>query len=398
MSNEQRVTSNESKNRNIGVAGAASLGRRSFGEGGSRDDHAGRHRFQVWLRSGLGPSFTRCSLLVARYFLLVVLILSGCDGRREHVITGRTMGTTYSLKVVTGYFGSIAGLQEKIDRRLEQINHSMSPYLKDSEISRFNRFQQIGEEFRISADFLAVMKAAAQIYELSDGAWDGTVNPLVDLWGFGRTGRGDQAPAAEKIAALLGDIGFEKIEIRDSGALIKRQASVSLDLSSIAKGFGVDQVAGVVREAGFTDFLVEIGGEVAAAGARPDGRPWRVGINRPKPAAGFDEVYKVVSLKNQALATSGDYRQFFVQDGRRYSHIIDPKTGYPVTHHVVSVSILADTCTRADGLATAVMVMGAEKGLALINRLAGVEGLIVVENPDGSLTDGASRGWHAYED
>ena len=205
-------------------------------------------------------------------------------------------------------------------------------------------------------------------------------------------------PPAGKIAALLGDIGFDKIEIRETGALIKRQASVTLDLSSIAKGFGVDQVAGVVRSAGFTDFLVEIGGEVIAAGFRGDGRPCRVGINRPKPEAGFDEIYKVVSLKDQALATSGDYRQFFVQDGRRYSHIIDPETGYPAAHRVVSASILADTCALADGLATAVMVMGAERGLALIDRLEGVEGLIVVENPDGSLTDGASRGWYAYAD
>jgi len=344
---------------------------------------------------------TRYSLLITRCFfpaLLAALLAAGCDGRRENVLTGRTMGTTYSVKVVTGYFGSIAGLQEKIDRRLEAINHSMSPYLQDSEISRFNRFQQTGEEFRISADFLQVMKTAAQVYELSGGAWDGTVNPLVDLWGFGRAGRRSQVPAAGKISELLGDVGFDKIEIRDSGALIKRQASVTLDLSSIAKGFGVDQVAAVVRDAGFTDFLVEIGGEVLAAGVRPDDRPWRVGINRPKPAAGFDEVYKVVSLKDQAFATSGDYRQFFVQDGRRYSHIIDPKTGYPVAHRVVSVSILARNCTLADGLATAVMVMGAERGLALINRLEGVEGLIVVENPDGSLADEGSRRWHAYAD
>lgn len=306
------------------------------------------------------------------------------------------MGTTYSVTVVTGYFGSVAGLQEKIDRRLDDINRSMSPYLKDSEISRFNRFLKAGAEFRISADFLDVMKAAARIYQLSDGAWDGTVNPLVDLWGFGRAGRADQVPAAEKISALLGDIGFDKIEIRETGALVKRQASVTLDLSSIAKGFGVDQVAGVLRAAGFTDFLVEIGGEVRAAGIRPDRRPWRVGINRPKPEAGPDEIYMVVSLKGQALATSGDYRQFFVQDGRRYSHIIDPKTGYPVAHRAVSVSVLADNCTLADGLATAVMVMGAERGLALINRLDGVEGLIVVENPDGRLTDRTSRSWHAY--
>jgi thiamine biosynthesis lipoprotein len=331
-------------------------------------------------------------LLVARCFLLTFLLggLAACDMRREHVLTGRTMGTTYTVKVVTGTFGSVSGLQEKIDRRLDEINRSLSPYLADSEISRFNRFQKTGVEFPVSADFLRVMKVAARIYALSDGAWDGTVNPLVDLWGFGRAGRPGQVPPAEKIAAALAEVGFNKIDIRDSGALVKREASVTLDLSSIAKGFGVDQAADVVRSDGFADFLVEIGGEVVAAGLRPDGRPWRVGINRPKPEAREDEIYKVVALRDRAFATSGDYRQFFVHDGRRYSHIIDPRTGSPVANRVVSVSILAGDCTLADGLATAVMVMGAERGLALIDRLEGVEGLIVVERPDGSLQEHAS--------
>jgi thiamine biosynthesis lipoprotein len=302
------------------------------------------------------------------------------------------MGTAYTVKVVTGYFGSVSGLQAKIDRRLDQINHSMSPYLKDSEISRFNRFPEVGAEFPISMDFLRVMQIAAQIHALSEGAWDGTINPLIDLWGFGRSGRTDQRPPPETISALLEDTGFQKIEVRDSGALVKRQASVSLDLSSIAKGYGVDQVSDEIRRAGFANFLVEIGGEVYAAGVRPDGRPWRVGINRPQAGARFDDVYRVIALQDQAFATSGDYRNFFVENGVRYSHIIDPQTGYPVHAGVVSVSILADNCTLADGLATAVMVLGVEKGLALFYRLDRVEGLIVEELADGSLRDHFSEG------
>ena len=324
--------------------------------------------------------------------LSVFLLASGCDAKREHTLTGRTMGTTYTIQVVTGYFGSVSGLQEKVDRRLDEINRSMSPYLKDSEISRFNRFQEVDAEFPVSADFLRVMQSAARIHQLSEGAWDGTVNPLVDLWGFGRSGRAGRRPPAEKIEALRTGIGFHKIEIRDSGALVKRRAEVTLDLSSIAKGYGVDQVAGEIRSAGFSDFLVEIGGEVFAAGLRADGRKWRIGINRPKTDARFNEVHQVVSLSDQALATSGDYRNFFIQDGMRYSHIIDPQTGYPVANGVVSASILADNCTLADGLATAVVVMGAEKGLELLNRLEHVHGLIVTESPDGTLTDHVSRG------
>jgi len=330
----------------------------------------------------------RASLLLA----LAALPAAGCGPRLEHGISGRTMGTTYHVKVVTGPFGSVAGLQQKIDRRLEQLNLSLSPYIPESEISRFNRFPRVGEEFPVSADFLRVMETSERVFELSEGAWDGTVNRLVDLWGFGRAGPTHRVPPPERIAALLAEVGFQRIEIRHRGALVKRQASVTLDLSSIAKGYGVDQVAELIRAEGHLDFLVEIGGEVYAAGARRDGRPWRVGIERPRAEAEPDGLHKVVSLRDRALATSGDYANYFVENGVRYSHILDPRTGYPVTNHVVSVSILAPTCTLADGLATAVMVMGAEKGLALVNRLGGVDGLVVVEMPDGRLQDYPSEG------
>jgi len=355
--------------------------------------HGGHPRPEAF--PAAAPAFfsVRYVLLIARCFVLVGLlsVWVGCDSKREHTLAGRTMGTTYTVKVVTGYFGSVAGLQEKFDRRLDEINRSISPYLTDSEISRFNRFQRVGEEFPISADFLRVMKTAARLYALSGGAWDGTVGPLVDVWGFGRGGSPGRVPPAETIAALLRDVGFDKIEIRASGALVKRHAAVSLDLSSVGQGYGVDQLVELLRAAGFTDYLVEIGGEIYAAGARPDGRPWRVGISRPAAGARPDDIYKVVSLKDQAFSTSGDYRQLFVQDGIRYSHHIDPATGYPVRNGVVSVSILADNCTFADGLGTAVLVSGVEKGLALIDRLEGVEGLLVVEAADGSLQDYPSK-------
>nr|MCU0539772.1 FAD:protein FMN transferase [Desulfobacterales bacterium] len=310
-----------------------------------------------------------------------------------HLIEGRTMGTTYHVKVVAGSAAAVKGTKDKIERRLEEINRSMSPYLPESEISRFNRFRETGAEFPVSTDFLRVMQAAAQVYAMTGGAWDGTVNPLVDLWGFGRGGRRDRAPAPEAIAALMAEVGFDAIEIREHGALVKRRGDVSLDLSSIAKGYGVDAVAEVLRRSGFTDFLVEIGGETAASGKRSDGKPWRVGISRPAPDARVDDLHAVIALRDQALATSGDYRNFFIHNGVRYAHIIDPRTGYPVSSHVVSASVLAPDCTLADGLATALIVMGAERGLALIERTEGVEGLIVVEKPDGSLENHASSGF-----
>ena len=329
--------------------------------------------------------------------IALCFLSAGCDGKREHLIQGGTMGTTYHITVVTGYFQSVSGLKEKIEKRLIEINASMSTYQKDSEISRFNEFNQTGRKFKVSEDFYRVMKAAQTIYRLSDGAWDGTVNPLVDLWGFGSGGPKNKIPPETEISARLSAIGFDNIEVLESRFLLKKRAAVTLDLSSIAKGYGVDQVADAIRKEGFQNYLVEIGGEVYASGYRKDGKLWRIGINRPQTDAGFDEVYKVVNLHNRAFATSGDYRNYFVVDGIRYAHIIDPRTGYPISNGVVSVTIIADTCTFADGLATAIMVMGPEKGLDLINRLDAVEGLIIVEQMDGSLADFYSKGFNVLK-
>jgi thiamine biosynthesis lipoprotein len=325
--------------------------------------------------------------------ILALLALTGCGKRPELRLSGRTMGTTWHVTLI-GH-GSAAVLQEKIERRLDEVNRSLSTYREDSEIRRFNRFRRTGEEFPVSADFLRVMRVAARVFALSGGAWDGTVMPLVDLWGFGPAGPVTRPPPEDAIAAGLATVGFAKIEIRGSGALVKREASVTLDLASIAKGYGVDQVAEIVRREGFTDFIVEIGGEVRAGGARRDGRPWRVGISRPTADAAPDELYRVVLLHDEAFATSGDYHNYFVRDGVRYSHVQDPRTGRPVTNGVVSVSIRAPDCTLADGLATAVMVMGAEAGLALVERVPGVEGLVVVATPSGGLRDYPSAGFRS---
>jgi thiamine biosynthesis lipoprotein len=320
-------------------------------------------------------------------------LLTGCAPRGDHRLEGRTMGTSYHVTVVAGPGQSVDGLQGEVDRRLEEVNHGLSTWQEDSEITRFNRQAEVGEVFAVSADFLRVMTAAAEVHALSGGAWDGTVNPLVVLWGFGPGGPALSSPSPERIEAAREEVGFEKIEIRATGALVKRHPAVTVDLSSIAKGFGVDAVSEVLEGRGFTDFLVEIGGEVFASGRRRDGRPWRIGINRPDPAAGPGEVYKVVPLADQALATSGDYRSYVVEDGRRRSHIIDPRTGQPVTNGVVSASVLAPTCMQADGLATAIMVMGPEDGIRLIEDLDGVEALIVVDRRAGFLEEHPSSGF-----
>ena len=319
------------------------------------------------------------------------------EAKQEHVIRGRTMGTTYSVKVVTGNIEGISGVKEKIDERLAEINWSMSTYQRDSEISRFNRFKKVGQRFKISNDFFQVMRVGQKIHRLSNGAWDGTVNPLVNLWGFGRSGRRDKIPPKREIDALLSEIGFANIEVLSPGFLVKKRAAVTVDLSAIAKGYGVDEVAAVLRNLGYKNYLVEIGGEVFAAGHTKDNTSWRIGINRPRVDAAFDAVYAVVALGNQGFATSGDYRTFFEVDGVRYSHVIDPRTGFPVSNGVVSASIIAGNCTLADGIATAVMVMGEQKGLEMIDRLDGVEGLIVVEQNNGTLVDYYSKDFEAID-
>lgn len=330
---------------------------------------------------------------------LLVVLVSGLHhpvmALDEYRFTGRTMGTTYQVKVVAETLKDNAGIQAQMNARLEQINQSMSTYRPQSEISRFNALTTTPQPFRISGDFLKVMLAGRQIHKMTQGAWDGTISPLVVLWGFGNAAPITKIPDPKVIAQTMEQVGFDGIGIlakASDGFLEKRRKGVSLDLGSIAKGYGVDQLAKLLYRLGFNRFLVEIGGEVYASGKRLDGRQWRVGINQPRKGGAVNAVYKVVPLENRAMATSGDYRNFVQIDGRYYSHIIDPHTGFPVNNGVVSVSVIAENCTLADGLATALMVMGPQSGIALLNNTHGVEGLIVVRQSDGVLQNHWSRG------
>ena len=333
-------------------------------------------------------------ILYVTLFILFALVFYSCGDKKEMLISGETMGTTYLIKVVTGNFDNISNLKDKIDQRLGQINQSMSTWLKDSEISRFNDLKKVGEKFEVSHDFVQVMIVAEDLYQLTGGAWDGTVKPLVNLWGFGNTVMTNTIPPPEDITRLVSDLGFDNIQIIENRYLAKKKGSISLDLASIAKGYAVDKIADLIEQSGIKSFLVEIGGEVYAAGTRMDGQPWKIGINTPRPDAPQNQVYKAITIKNKAFATSGDYRNYFEINGKRYSHIIDPRTGYPVDNGVVSVSVIADTCTFADGLATALMVMGPEKSLALVNRLDRVESLIIVRETGEELVEYHSKGFN----
>ena len=337
--------------------------------------------------------FCRYRGLVIIAMSLCLLMVTACQPRREVRLTGKTMGTTYHITLVAGYFASTSQIKEKVDARLAAINRSMSTYDPQSEISRFNAIRSSDETFDPSDDFAYVLNVAAELYRLTEGAWDGTLDPLITLWGFGRKGVVDKVPAPDRIEAALAHVGFDRIAIDASGVLRKTDPVLTLDLASIAKGYGVDAIAKLLGNEGLDNFLVEIGGEVYARGHRKDGRPWRIGINRPERGAAFDDVYKAISLTDRAMATSGDYRIFFQAGDRFYSHILDPRTGWPVTDGVVSATVVAANCTVADGLATALMVMGPEKGVALVDRLPGVECLLVVRRPDGTFSDHPSSGF-----
>ena len=326
--------------------------------------------------------------------LALLLILSGCLGQREIKLAGKTMGTTYHITLVGGYLTAAAPLQSAIDDRLAAINASMSTYRPDSEISRFNQMTTVDTPFPIGKDFQAVMQLCQKLFHITQGAWDGTLDPLIDLWGFGRTKRpAKHVPSEEAIRTGLDAVGFQHIVLHPDGQLSKKRSTVSLDLASVAKGYAVDVVADLIHQKGFDNYLVEIGGEVYAAGVRIDNQPWRIGINKPEAGASADQVYHVATLQDRAFATSGDYRNFFDIDGRRYAHIIDPRTGYPVSNDVVSVSVTADTCALADGLATALVVMGAARGIELVNQMENVECLIITRDDGNRLIDHLSQGF-----
>jgi thiamine biosynthesis lipoprotein len=282
-------------------------------------------------------------------------------------LAGATMGTIYGVVV--------ADLPGDIDRRilhgdlegiLERVDAQMSTYRSDSELSRFNDASP-GVWVEVSADTLAVTEAALGVARLSAGAFDPTVGPLVDDWGFGPGPAVAPSAAGGRSGGLATRVGHGLIETRRApSALRKRSGGVRVDLSGIAKGFGLDRIAAHLEGIGAGHYLIEIGGELRGRGRAPQGRPWRVGIEQPE--AGARAVRRVVRLDGRALATSGDYLDYFERRGRRYCHIIDPRSGRPVDHDLASVSVVAGSAMRADALSTALMVLGPEAGLRLALR------------------------------
>lgn len=310
--------------------------------------------------------------------LAVVLINSNCSKKEnsdvQHVLRGRTMGTFFTIKYIAKNKTQLSEeakqtIEAGIHDVLNEVNRQMSTYIPDSDISRFNRYEK-NDWFAVSPGLAKVVEQALTVSRMSGGAFDITVGPLVNLWGFGPEQKPEKIPADEKIEEVMLFTGYQKLDVRLSPPAIKKaQPGIVCDLAGIAKGYGVDKVAEYLESRGILNYLVEIGGEVRAKGKKEGGHRWRLGVASPDGSAGIRIAFP---LKNSAMATSGDYHNYFEEDGVRYSHTIDPATGKPITHKLASVTVIHPSCMTADALATAIDVLGPEKGydLAVKEKLA----------------------------
>lgn len=311
--------------------------------------------------------------------LFFVALVSGCGDQSIEVKShqGLTMGTTYTVKWVAA---SNADLVEPkaINQVLLDINQAMSTYIDDSELSLINQLP-VGGSVDLSPELLFILKKSQQISQRSSGAFDITVGPLVNLWGFGPDGRIIKSPSDDEIAAIQDRIGYSYLEL-NGNSLTKTRDSY-IDLSAIAKGHGVDAVAHLLERLGIESYLVEIGGELRAKGLKPNGSQWKIAIESP--ADGFDRaVQKIIAVKNIGIATSGDYRNYFEEDGVRFSHTINPTTGKPITHKLASVSVLMPTCAEADAYATALLVMGEEEAYDFAME-HGIAAFMIIKTSEG---------------
>jgi thiamine biosynthesis lipoprotein len=282
-------------------------------------------------------------------------------------IAGGTMGTVYSVKFLQPAKPiAVEQARRELGALLERLEQAMSTYREDSEVCRFSAYR--GRDwFAVSADTARVVAESLRVSGLTGGAFDVTADPLVRLWGFGPRRETGEPPPESAIAEARRKVGWRKLQARTNPpALRKTSPEVSVDLSAIAKGYATDAVAAHLEKLGATNHLIAIGGELKARGHAQQGRPWRVGIDNP-----LDDgraIQRVIELKDAAISTSGDYRNFFTDEGRRYSHVMDPRTGRPVAHHLASVTLVQETSARADALATGLMALGPDAGYALAAR------------------------------
>lgn len=304
--------------------------------------------------------------------VLVLAVLSGCDQpaaeRPMLEIHGRTMGTFYGVKVVGDFPGGQQALQSQVDALLKHYNDEISTYDPNSALSKFNQLQSV-QPFPVSQDMADLIISALRVGQRTQGVLDVTVGPLVNLWGFGPDKRPVKTPTDEQIAAARARVGIDRLHVEvsaDHATLRKDVPSLYVDLSTIGEGFGADKVAEFLEARGVHHYLVEIAGASRSRGVNAKGEPWKLAIQ--KPTDELEDIQAIIIPDGRAVSTSGSYRNYYELDGKRYSHIIDPASGKPITHKLVSVTVITPTAMEADGLDTALMVMGPEKAMAFAKQ------------------------------
>ena len=328
-------------------------------------------------------------------FLFIFLFYSCSLDNDIYEINGFTMGTTYSVKIVENSLNS-SKIKTEIDEILNAINMDMSTYIDSSSISKFNNLNNL-KKHKISNDFYKVIKSSKYFYDITDGAFDITVNPLVSLWGFSKDSL-KKIPTKDEINQILKSIGTNNLIIHKDGSISKNNTPTTIDLSAIAKGYAVDKISEYLSDLNYTNHMVEIGGEVRASGFNFKNTKWKIAIEYPSFQRSFRKtpyidkdlkgVHTILQVSDISIATSGDYRNYYDINGRRYSHIISPKTGYPIENKIISVSVLTNKCLDADALATALMVMDIEDGVKLVEELDGYESFFILEDNSTRQTSG----------
>ena len=327
-----------------------------------------------------------------RSFFIFLFFISAC---RENPVTysdfnGFAQGTTYRIVYDDQAGMTPAELKSQVDKILNDFDMSLSLYQDSSVLSKINRNEPVApDQF-----FINVFRKSKTISSLTGGAFDVTVGPLVKAWGFGPDAVRNFEES--KRDSLLSFVGMEKVDMRE-GLLIKSDPRIILDFNAIAQGYAVDVVTEYFDELGMESYLVEIGGEVRVKGDK-NGVPWRIGIDRPEDNNNNpgENLQAIIGLRNRSLATSGNYRKFYVEDGIKYSHTIDPKTGYPARNQLLSATILADDCATADGVATACMVMGKDKTIEFLEQHAEFEGFLIYSDDSGNFRTWASKSLKKY--
>jgi FAD:protein FMN transferase len=308
------------------------------------------------------------------------------------VVSGYTMSTVYAIVLPGAGEEKVLQIRAKILDFLEKINLELSVFEPLSQISRFNELTA-GRSLCVSPGFQEVMRIARKAYILSDRSFDPTAAPLIDLWGFGEDGFTWQKPGQQEIEAAMELVGLDLVHMDESGCLSKTKDGIRLNLSAVAKGYAVDEIVGLLEDLGHESFLVSIGGDTRVRGPKPDGSSWRIGINRPLPGAGLKDTVEEFEMNRGAVATSGNYRNYFRTEDGEFGHIIDPATGYPAVYGTVSATVIADSCVLADAMATALVAMESSQALQMINSMDNVETLIIQLTPEGEYILHKSKGF-----